>query len=244
MPQFSILALITASALAGVLSASVLVTTLSTAPAAMVLTPDRAALELGDTITETVQVRATTPVNVFRGVVRFDETKLRVDRIDYNTSIANLWAEEPWYAKGEGTISFTGGTTQPSGFTGDGDLMTITFVSIAPGEARIALEEVAILQHDGLGTLAAVAEPIDALFTVAPETPVPQTVAEPAPTNKSIVVLEPGMTTDLNGDGQQTIADISIFFRHLATQNLRSDFNGDRIVSTGDLSILLGQPRQ
>lgn len=244
MPQLQILGLVVASVLAGLLSASVLVATLNIAPAAMLLTPDRATLQLGDTITETIRVSATTPVNVFRGVVVFDETKLQVERIDYNTSIADLWAEEPWYTNGDGTISFTGGTTQPGGFLGDGDLLTITFTSIATGSARVALQDIAILQHDGLGTIAATAAPIDALFTVAPEALVEHMVqTSPAP-NKNIMVLQPGITMDLNGDGRQTLADISIFFRHLATQNLRSDFNSDGVVSTGDLSILLGQPRE
>ena len=43
---------------------------------------------------------------------------------------------------------------------------------------------------------------------------------------------------DLNDDGAQTIADVSIFMRHLATQNFRSDFNNDGVVNLVDASIL------
>jgi hypothetical protein len=69
----------------------------------------------------------------------------------------------------------------------------------------------------------------------------PEAIATNAPKDSSVTILPAGITTDLNSDGFHTIADVSIFMRHLSTQNTRSDFNGDGIVSAKDLSIILNQ---
>ena len=46
-------------------------------------------------------------------------------------------------------------------------------------------------------------------------------------------------STDLNGDGRQSISDISIFMINMAGDDPRYDFNLDGAVNTKDLSILL-----
>lgn len=242
MPQLPFVGLIVAGALAGILSANMVLTTLTNAPTSITLNPSRGTIEENATVTITVHVASEIPVNVFQGLINFDQTRFSVERIDYNTSIADLWAEEPWYENGDGTISFIGGTTIAGGFTGTGDLMTITFKSIAPGSATIALTEARILKHDGLGSDARVAAPIDALFNVTPEALTRDTVLETQAAEPSTIdIIVAGRSTDLSGDGRNTITDVSIFMRHLANQNTASDFNGDGIVSTKDLSIILNQ---
>lgn len=239
MPQLPLSGLFMVSAIAGILSASVVVSTLTEAPAAMYVTPATGTIEIDEPLKVAIFVRADTPVNVFKGILRFEPEHLRVSSIDYNTSIADLWAEEPWYENGDGTLSFIGGTTQPGGFTGNDSLITVTFESLAPGDAEITLADVRILKHDGLGTEAELAVPIDALFTITEEELDKQTIATAAVSDPRITILAAGRSTDLNGDNLQTIADISIFMRHLATQNNRSDFNSDGVVSAKDLSIIL-----
>jgi hypothetical protein len=54
----------------------------------------------------------------------------------------------------------------------------------------------------------------------------------------TVSVLPTVPQTDLNNDGEQTIADVSIFMTDLITQNDRSDFNQDGTVDLKDLSIL------
>ncbi len=243
MPQLPFYGLLIASALAGALSASVLVANLSGVPTAISLTPGGGTVSVAATFTVHVQISSEIPVNVFQGLIAFDSTRLQVERIDYNTSIATLWAEEPWYENGDGTISFIGGTTIAGGFVGTGDLITITFRSTRPGTAAVTLRETRVLKHDGLGTDAAVTTPIDALFTVGLEALDRDTVTQSHgdDAGPTIDILPLGRSTDLNGDGLQTIVDVSIFMRHLTSQNSRSDFNGDGLVSTKDLSIILNQ---
>ena len=109
-------------------------------------------LKVDELFTATITVRSGEPTNVFSGTVVFDSSYLVVDKIDYNTSIADLWAVEPWYAEGDGTITFAGGSTQPGGYTGEGTLLTVTFRPIRTGVTDLGIDDVRILRHDGLGT--------------------------------------------------------------------------------------------
>lgn len=219
-----------------------LVANLSGESTAISLTPGSGTVPVEATFTVRVRVSSDIPVNVFQGLITFDSGRLQVERIDYNTSIASLWAEEPWYENGDGTISFIGGTTITGGFVGEGDLIAITFRSTEPGAASVTLKEARVLKHDGLGTDVPVSKPIDALFTVAPEELERDTVTKSYDTKgPTIDILPPNRSTDLNGDGLQNIVDVSIFMRHLSSQNARSDFNGDGLVSAKDLSIILNR---
>lgn len=196
-------------------------------------------LELQEQFTATLFVSAHEPVNVFKGILEYDPMKLRIVAIDYNTSIADLWAELPWYSNGDGTLTFIGGTTRPGGFTGNEQLITITFETRAAGKTSLHMRDVRILRHDGFGTDALISQPIDAIFTIAPQTLKSETVTQKdLVTGPRLTVRAPAETTDLNGDGEKTLADTSIFMIHLAKQNLRSDFNHDGVVNLVDLSIL------
>lgn len=194
---------------------------------------------VGETFTVDVVVTSDEPVNVFKGEVRFDPEMLSIEQIDYNTSIADLWAERPWYQNGAGTLNFIGGSTHRGGFFGTGSLITITFRTKKLGETALAIEDVRILKHDGLGSDATVAQPIDAVFTIAEATLEEQTVLKKSIVGSTVTVVAERPQTDLNQDGKQSLADISIFMKDLATQNERSDFNKDGVVNTADLSIIL-----
>jgi hypothetical protein len=187
-----------------------------------------------------VMIDAGTPVNVFKGEVQFDHTKLQIESIDYNTSIAELWAERPWYANGEGTMNFIGGTTRTGGFLGTGELITIHFKSVALGEAVLSLRDTQVLAHDGLGSDVPLTEPLDALFTVSDTTVESKAVTLKESVPASVSVVETLPDTDLNDDGEQTIADVSIFIAGFLTGDARFDFNGDTSVDTSDLSIIMG----
>jgi hypothetical protein len=185
-----------------------------------------------------VVVESSVPVNVFNGELSFDNTVLEITRIDYNTSIADLWAEEPWYENGDGTLKFTGGTTEVGGFSGEGALLTIHFTTLKEGEGTLTIDDAHILEHDGLGTFATLEEPIEALFDVTSplreKNLLPQT-----PAGGLYKVTQNPPSTDVNGDGKQSIADVSIFMLNMVGNDLRYDFNLDGEVNTKDLSIIL-----
>lgn len=203
----------------------------------MRLEPLSGTIKEGDIFTVEVVVDTQTAANVFAGELIYDTEFFAIDSIDYNTSIADLWAEEPWYNRGENIIHFAGGTTRRGGFIGEGTLITVHFRSIAEGSGTLAISNPQILLHDGLGTLAEVGTPIDAIFTV--ENPLPNKITSQS-TGSSIRVVEELPSTDLNGDGKQNIVDVSIFMLNIAGSDPRYDFNQDGKVNTIDLNILLG----
>jgi len=200
--------------------------------------PAQGTVIAGETFTIEIVVDSSTPVNVFKGLLRFDDEKLEVKSIDYNTSIADLWAEEPWYSNGVGTVNFTGGTTRTGGFTGTGSLVTVTFITKSTGQAAIHMEEMQILAHDGLGTSVPVTVPIDAIFAISKEQLDFETRLETSIPGPTVTVIPAPPQTDLNNDGKQSLADTSIFMTDFFSQNLRSDFNKDEKVDLKDLSIL------
>lgn len=240
MPHLSANLFLIGGVIAGLIGLGTILGTPNGEPIAdMHIEPTSGTRTVGEPFVVDVVVEASEPVNVFAGELQFDATKLAVASIDYNISIADLWAEKPWYSNGDGTLNFIGGTTHPGGFTGSGSLLTITFMATAPGDAAIAMREARILRYDGLGSDAPLATPIDAIFTVSDTELERQTVVQKSAGGPDLKIIPEPRTTDLNGDGRQTIADTSIFMTHLVSQNKRSDFNGDGSVGTADLSILL-----
>jgi hypothetical protein len=210
---------------------------------AIMLTPSTFVSKPNDTFTVQILTTSEIPVNAFKGTVRFNEEVLDVESIDYNTSLANLWAEAPWYEDGAGTIGFAGGTTQPGGFTGTDTLLTITFKAHTAGNGNLVLKDTLVLMHDGFGTEAPLKNYVDTLFIVAAnESPTSAPAIRVTHETKSVadvLVLSNLPNPDLNNDGRVDLTDISLFLLLLPTNNLKGDFNNDGKVNTADLSILL-----
>jgi hypothetical protein len=232
--------LIIASIVAGIMGISgyMMLPALVSPVTDMRIEPESGVAIVGSTFTIDIVVSSAVPVNVFKGSLIFSPEFLYIEDIEYNTSIADLWAELPWYSNGDGTMNFIGGTTKPGGFVGEGTLISVTFKTKAVGQATISMDEVRVLKHDGLGNDAEIGQPIDAIFTVESEQLQNETVLQKTYAGPTVIVLPELPSTDLNGDGKQTILDVSIFMADLATQNSQSDFNQDGVVNLKDLSIL------
>lgn len=196
-------------------------------------------VRVGEPVTVDVIVRSSEPVNVFSGEMRFDPKYFEIIDISYNTSIADLWATVPWYQNGDGTLTFTGGTTRTGGFVGEGALISATFRAKQIGYTALHLAGVRILKHDGLGTDMPITDSIDSLFTIEDALLKKETVTTQNPDPMNILVSEKPPSTDLNGDGKQTIADVSVFMRGMFRDDPRLDFNLDGRVDTNDLRIIM-----
>jgi len=208
--------------------------------AEMYLSPSSGMYHIGEPIIVSVRIRSDVPTNVFAGNVKFNPQLLEVEKIEYNISIADLWAIEPWYENGAGTLQFAGGTTKLGGFTGDDQLLSITFRSKQRGETPLELYDANILKYDGLGTAVKITEhPIDAFFSLEQEVRSDNIIFQRDWTSGTIAVQPEKRLTDLNSDSKQSITDLSIFMLDLINKNLRSDFNADGGVDTKDLSIIL-----
>jgi hypothetical protein len=187
---------------------------------------------IGEDITIHIMVDAASPMNVFAGDISFDPRILKVEKIEYNTSIADVWVTRPWYDNGAGTLNFGGGTTKRGGFTGTGSLVMVTFKTLAEGDGAVTIHNGRILQHDGLGTDAQLSPPIDSVITVlnTPTTPQAKT---------RVLVTNSPLSPDLNADGVVTFADASIIMLNLFGNNPRYDLNRDGEINRTDLSIIL-----
>jgi len=202
----------------------------------MYIAPQDTTTVVGEIFTINVIVETSAPVNVFAGELRFDPSAITVESIDYNTSIAELWAEKPWYDNGAGTLNFAGGTTKENGFYGNDLLINVTFRTLKEGTNFISIVEPKIFLHDGLGSEATLKPSIDSIVTITPESVV---ISGNKTTTNNVLKQRP--STDLNGDGKQTIADISIFIMHIAGDDERYDFNLDGKVGLKDLNILMSK---
>jgi hypothetical protein len=215
----------------------------NTSDTAIMLTPSTFVSKPGDTFTVQILTTSEIPVNAFKGMVQFNEGVLTVESIDYNISLADLWAETPWYEDGAGTIGFAGGTTRPGGFTGTDTLLTVTFKAHAAGNGNLVLQDTLVLMHDGFGTEAPLKNYVDTLFVVAANEPPINTpavrVTHETKSVADVLVLSSLPNPDLNNDGKVDLTDISLFLLLLPTNNLKGDFNNDGKVNTADLSILL-----
>lgn len=206
----------------------------------LTLHPPAAQTETNTPLTVTVMLESDQPVNAFQGLLQFDDEVLRVQDISYNTSIANLWVERPWYDNGDGTIHFAGGTTRPGGFQGTGSLLTITFLPYSAGIGYVEFREGMVLAHDGLGTSVPVDEPVDALFTVEAIEGQAQVIATGSGSSR-VAVTDELVNYDLNNDGYISFADVNLLLPQLWGSDLRFDLDQDGTVSWADVSLLLKQ---
>jgi len=233
--------LLVASAFVGLLAIVGLVfSPITTKPVAdMRIEPREPVSAVGETFTVDVVVESSVPVNAFGGELRFSHDILAVDSIDYNTSIANLWAEVPWYSNGDGTLNFAGGTYRQGGFQGTDMLIKVTFKTLREGEGTISVKNARIILYDGLGTDAELKKSLDALVTVGDTEIEEGNLLAQTDIGAVYTIVKKPPSTDLNGDGKQSVADISIFMLHVAGNDARFDFNLDGEVGLKDLNILL-----
>ena len=211
----------------------------ATPKAGMYIEPNEKIVTLDETFEIEVIVASSVPVNVFSGEVHFDSDILIISAIDYDFSVADLWAELPWYSNGDGILVFGGGTTREGGFEGTASLITVTFMALKEGEGVISIREPRILQHDGLGTDIELGKSKDAIFIVPP---VDSTNSDSSTTfypGTSFKIAKKIPSTDLNADGKQSIVDTSIFMLNFIGKDARYDFNLDGKVDIKDLNILL-----
>jgi hypothetical protein len=201
-------------------------------PAAMYLTPITATVEQGATQQFNVMVKSQVPVNAFAGEVVFDNKKFNVVDISYNTDMADLWVDEPWYNRAQNNIYFAGGTTDPDGFTGEESLITVTLQAVQTGDAAFSLHNPRILAHDGLGRDVSLVTPLDSLFTIDTT---PYAVAIPNPSDNHVVVVVDLPPLDVNQDGRLGFQDVGVLLLSIGSNEPKHDFTGDGQVTWADI---------
>jgi len=143
----------------------------------------------------------------------------------------------------EGSAVILRGGTFRRGFRGDHLIATINAKATETGLARFSIEDVILLAGDGSGTEVTVAktgtDSTSLLIahedgTFAPSTDGGSETAVGLQGVATIVII-----TDIDGDGQVTLADISRFMFAWSTRTVVYDFNGDGKMSFRDFGIIL-----
>ena len=217
---------------AGVISASTVMTAVTDGAVSITLAPPPHVVVRDHSFTTTINVRSTEQANVFTGEIDYDPHRLRIEHLTYKATPHDIWTNLPWYQHGTGTIAFTGGTTNPNGFTGQNKPLRITFTATTAGPTTISLKHLRVMQFTPVNQAI-----LDAVATSSEHDFIQQTVAIPVPSKQSLVVLAPGQ----HEHDQPYRIDLQTFLTDIATQNKRSDLNGDGAVSFADLQLLLAR---
>lgn len=208
--------------------------------ASMTIKPLNKTLLIGEILPVEIVVSSPKPSNAFTGELIFSNDTFVVEKIDYNTALADLWVTEPWYSKADNTIYFAGGTTRPGGFVGTETLLTVYLRSTQSGEATLALENAQLLAHDGFGTTLPLPESVDALFTSEALATQSEIIAQTTKTQNYTIIENPP-SFDLNNDGVIGLADVGILLLKLGSTDMRFDLNLDGFVNQTDITTLLSR---
>ncbi len=153
--------------------------------------------------------------------------KLVIEGIDTGTSVITLWTEEP-YAK-DGNIFLTGGTFR-KGFVGEHTIAKIKAHAKEAGEARIIIKETQLVAGDGKGSDVPVSDS-------GSEVKIAVSGSEGIIKGKATI----SVVSDIDGDGDVDLKDISAFMAAWFSKSSVFDFNGDGKMSFSDFSILLAE---
>jgi len=180
----------------------------------------------GETFFIEVSAVAHIPVNAVDIILEFPKEQIEIISIDKGESVITLWTEEP-YAK-DGSVYLRGGTFG-QGFIGEHLIAKVRARATESGVAYVTAGSVKFVAGDGEGTEVSV---------------------EDAGENKSKIYIanEDGslvgvatvnIITDVDGDGDVDITDISSFMAAWFDRSAIFDFNGDGKMNFRDFSILL-----
>lgn len=177
-----------------------------------------------------VRIDAEEPINAVEIDLLYPEQYMEVEQIRDGESVLTIWTEEPSAA--DGVIHARGGTFR-RGFIGDHRIFAFTARATQVGSFRIYPQQIRLLAGDGNGTeidLGADAVPALELTALAGY--------GDSPTVGDATIMR---GIDINGDGQVSMQDISIFMAAWGGRETIYDFNGDNRMSFTDFSVILAR---
>lgn len=145
----------------------------------IVLSPATGSYTVGQTFTTVVRVApAGQNVNAVEATLNFNPAILSVVSVSRDGSVFSLWTTEPTFSNANGTVTFGGGSPTP--FSATSNIVSITFRTLAQGEANLSFTGGSVLAADGRGT-EVFRSGIGGDFTVtAAATPTPPPAPTPA----------------------------------------------------------------
>jgi hypothetical protein len=190
---------------------------------------DATTVEEGATFTIDVLVYASVPVNAVDVTLSFPTNQVEILAINKGESVITLWTEDP---RVEGGSVILRGGTYKKGFVGEHRIVSLSVRAKSAGEAKFLTSNVKLLAGDGKGT--DVTADISKAIARTDIVPVGSLPAVTVKGNVAVIVA-----TDVDGDGQISLKDISSFMASWTTRDVTYDFNNDGVMTFRDFSILL-----
>lgn len=186
---------------------------------------------VGESFQVEVVVDAQEPINAVEIDLLYPEKYLVVEQIREGESVLTIWTEKP--TAENGVIHARGGTFR-RGFSGEHRIFALTARATQAGTFSIRPQQILLLAGDGSGTEVTLS---------ASDVPPLQLTAEGL---GGVEVDDIDETTskggvDINGDGEVSMQDISIFMSAWGNQETVYDFTGDNRMSFSDFSVILAR---
>ena len=121
-----------------------------TTGATLIISPESATYPAGQTFTATIIVDSSQGFNTANATLSYDPTMLSATSVSKSSSAFSLWAVEPAFDNGKGTVSFEGGNTTP--LTGKKTILTVSFKALKEGKTDVTFSTGSVLAADGKGT--------------------------------------------------------------------------------------------
>jgi len=186
----------------------------------------------GDPFSVYVYVSAHVPVNAVDIKVLVPKN-VKVMGIDTGESVITLWAKEP-YVLGNNVI-LSGGTFR-KGFVGEHLIATINAEAVESGIGEFTIHEAALLAGDGSGNKVSIDEAVVGAKLYIANADGTFAAPEDVATKMAIAMV---VITDIDGDGNVSLTDISRFMAAWSTRTLVYDFDNDGHMTFRDFGIIL-----
>lgn len=197
-------------------------------------------LKVGDTTVVDIRINTKTAINTVGATIKFPQDALEIISISKEDSFLDLWTEDTTIKEDTGEVHFSGGTLTPGGLSGIGTIVTLTVKAKKSGSAQLSFKDAQIFAADGRGTEVQsskrvfsfdIPESAEAFATGASGRMNEETLAPPA--------------IDFNGDGKINVVDLSIIaIQIIAPYNAKFDLDRDGANTIADLSIFFSRMRQ
>jgi hypothetical protein len=193
------------------------------------LSSSQSVIEEGERFSLDVYAFAHVPVNAVDVTLRFEEGSVEVLSVDRGQSVLTIWTEDPVVEKDR--VVLRGGTFR-KGFVGEHKIATIELLAKKSGQSEFFTANVTLLAGDGRGTPVKVAESNTSSIDlyIYDENTDPGNIA---------VAVSVAIVTDIDGDGEVTVKDITNFMVSWAKKDKIFDFNSDGKMTFRDFSIIL-----
>lgn len=202
----------------------------------IIVEPSTNSLRAGKAFYLDVYVHTEAEINAVDLELEFPSDRMKVTGIDTGESVITLWTDEPYI---EGNTVYMRGGTFRRGFQGEHLIATINAEALESGIAEVTVTDYMLLAGDGSGTKIEVDETDESSATIY----IANQDGSLPPSALGVSSLEARVSiqiiTDIDGDGDVSLADVSRFMAAWRDKNVIFDFNGDGRMTFRDFGIIL-----